>query len=120
MKRFEIITEADARVIETGETIALVRGGHIMPLAADTLRERRVTVIADDRLEAAETDLSPKADIRKVAIGSDHAGLKLKAAITAALRSKGMIVDVLGTLTPEPVDYPDTAARVARAVARGE
>jgi ribose 5-phosphate isomerase B len=29
-------------------------------------------------------------------------------------------VDDLGTLTPEPVDYPDTAGRVARSVARGE
>jgi ribose 5-phosphate isomerase B len=29
-------------------------------------------------------------------------------------------VDDLGTLTPDPVDYPDTASRVAKAVARGE
>ena len=39
MKRFEIITEADARVLEIGETVALRPGGHIKPLAADTLRE---------------------------------------------------------------------------------
>jgi ribose 5-phosphate isomerase B len=29
-------------------------------------------------------------------------------------------VDDLGTLTTDPVDYPDTAARVAKSVARGE
>ena len=34
--------------------------------------------------------------------------------------AKGIAVDDLGTLTAEPVDYPDTAARVAKSVARGE
>jgi ribose 5-phosphate isomerase B len=60
------------------------------------------------------------APVRRVAIGSDHSGLALKSAIVAALRGKGIAVDDLGTLTAEPVDYPDTAARVARSVARGE
>jgi hypothetical protein len=43
MKKFEIITEADARVLARGETVELTRGGHITPLAADTLKERRIT-----------------------------------------------------------------------------
>src|SRR6187397_1077984 len=120
MKSFEIITEADARVLEIGETIVLKKGGHVTPLAADTLAARRITVLADDRLQSADENLAPVAAIRRVAIGSDHGGLALKAAITAALRGKGVAVDDLGTLTPDPVDYPDTAARVARAVARGE
>jgi ribose 5-phosphate isomerase B len=120
MKRFEIITEADARVLDIGETVALGPGGHVTPLAADTLKARRVTVLADDRLDRADENLAPPAEIRRVAIGSDHGGLALKAAITAALRSKGLSVDDLGTLTPDPVDYPDTASRVAKAVARGE
>jgi ribose 5-phosphate isomerase B len=120
MKSFEIITEADARVLEIGETVSLKKGGHITPLAADTLAARRITVTADDRLQSADENLAPAATIRKVAIGSDHGGVKLKAAITAALRGRGVAVDDLGTLTAEPVDYPDTAARVARAVARGE
>jgi ribose 5-phosphate isomerase B len=46
--------------------------------------------------------------------------LSLKRAITAGLRGKGLAVDDLGTLTADPVDYPDTAARVAKSVARGE
>ena len=36
MKRFSIVTEADARVLEYGSTVELVRGGHVTPLAADT------------------------------------------------------------------------------------
>jgi ribose 5-phosphate isomerase B len=120
MKTFDIITEADARLLDVGESIALRKGGHVTPLAADTLRERRVTVVSDGELGRAEDGLAPVADIRRVAIGSDHSGLLLKAAIVAALRGKGIAVDDLGTLTPEPVDYPDTAARVAKSVARGE
>jgi ribose 5-phosphate isomerase B len=120
MKRFEIITEADARVLDYGETVTLIKGGHVTPLAADTLKARRVTVLADGVVDRSDEGLAPVQDIRRLAIGSDHTGLSLKAAITAALRGKGMAVDDLGTLTAEAVDYPDTAARVARCVSRGE
>lgn len=120
MKQFEIITEADARLLDVGETVALRTGGHVTPLAADTLKARRVTVVRDAVLDRSEEGLAPASDIRRIAIGSDHGGLALKAAIVAALRAKGLAVDDLGTLTADPVDYPDTAARVAKAVARGE
>lgn len=120
MKRFDIITEADARLFEIGETVALRKGGHVTPLAADTLRARRVTVVAEDVLDRSDEGLAPVAEIRRIVIGSDHTGLSLKAAIVAALRGKGLAVEDLGTLTADPVDYPDTAARVAKSVARGE
>ena len=48
MKTFQIITEADARLLTPGETVTLARRGHITPLAQDTLRERRIVVLADD------------------------------------------------------------------------
>lgn len=120
MKKFEIITEADARVLARGETVELARGGHITPLAADTLRERRVTVVRDGQVSAEEASLAPRADIRTVAIASDHSGVKLRTALVAFLRGRGLAVQDLGTDGPDPVDYPDTAASVARAVARGE
>ena len=120
MKRFDIITESDARVLDVGETVALRKGGHITPLAADTLKARRVTVESEELVDRSDDGLAPVANIRRVAIGSDHSGLPLKGAIITALRGKGIAVDDLGTLTADPVDYPDTAARVARSVARGE
>jgi ribose 5-phosphate isomerase B len=120
MKRFDIITEADARSLDMGETVALAKGGRVTPLAADTLKDRRITVLAEDLVERSQEGLAPAADIRRVAIGSDHTGLALKGAIIAALRAKGIAVDDVGTLTAEPVDYPDTAGRVARCVSRGE
>jgi hypothetical protein len=75
MKTFEIITEADARVLERGETVMLVRAGHVTPLAQDTLQERRVTVIRDGHASADEAALAPKADVRSVAIASDEGGV---------------------------------------------
>jgi ribose 5-phosphate isomerase B len=55
----------------------------------------------------------------KVAIAADHAGFALKRDLIPALRSVGHTVEDLGTHTPEPVDYPDTARDVARAVVSG-
>ena len=120
MKEFEIITEADARVLPAGETVALKRGGHITPLAQDTLNERRVTVVHQGRVSAAAAALAPRADIRSVAVGSDHAGATLRKAVVAFLRGRGLAVDDLGADGPGPVDYPDIAAAVGRLVARGE
>ena len=120
MKQFDIITEADARVLEAGETVLLKRGGHITPLAEDTLRERRVVVVREGRVSADEASLVPVADVRTVAVASDHAGVPLRKKITALLRSRGLSVADLGTDGTAPVDYPDTAAAVADAVARHE
>jgi len=94
-------------------------GGHITPLALDTLRERRVTVLRD-LPDPDAAGLMPAADIRRVALGSDHSGVALKATIRDDLRSRGLAVEDIGTHTTEAVDYPDIAAQVARLVARGE
>jgi ribose 5-phosphate isomerase B len=56
----------------------------------------------------------------KIVIGSDHAGLRLKAAIKQFLTEAGHEVLDLGPETPEAVDYPIYAFRVARAVTAGE
>lgn len=121
MKRFDIITEADARTIDVGTTVELAQGGHVTPLAKDTLASRRVTVIPAGSFDASlPADLAPAADIRRVAIGSDHNGIVMKRALTEHLRGRAVAVQDMGTGTSDPVDYPDVAAAVARAVARGE
>lgn len=56
----------------------------------------------------------------KVAIGSDHAGLELKAAIVELLRQRGVEVEDVGTQGNDSVDYPDFASQVARKVGAGE
>jgi len=120
MKRFDIITEADARALPRGEPVMLTRGGHVTPLAHDTLRERRIEVVREGRASADEAALAPRADVRTVAIASDHTGVALRHALVAFLRGRGLAVNDLGVEGGEPVDYPDVAASVARLVARGE
>ncbi len=121
MKAYEIITESDARVIEYGATVELAPGGHITPLARDTLKERRITVVPLGTTDATlPADLAPVAEIRRLAIGSDHSGLALKADLVPWLRGQGLAVEDVGTHTKDPVDYPDIAAAVARQVVRKE
>jgi|SRR5687768_14897523 ribose 5-phosphate isomerase B len=119
MKRFQMITEADARALDYGSTVVLVAGGHVTPLAQDTLKARRISIVRDGQDVDAES-LAPKADIRTVAIASDHSGVALKKAILQHLRGRGIAVHDLGTNTSEPVDYPDTAGAAAVQVSRGE
>jgi ribose 5-phosphate isomerase B len=54
-----------------------------------------------------------------VAIAADHAGYALKQELIPSLRSLGYEVEDLGTHGPEPVDYPDVAENLARAVLSG-
>ena len=119
MKRFQMITEADARVLDYGSTVILVAGGHVTPLARDTLKERRVTIVRDGTDVDVES-LAPPSEIRTVAIASDHTGVALKKAILQHLRGRGVAVHDLGTDTTDPVDYPDTAVSAAVQVSRGE
>jgi len=120
MKRFEIITETDARVLDRGDTVMLAKGGHVTPLAADTLRERKVTLVHEGGAAADSASLVPKSDIRVVAVASDHTGIKLRKSLVEFLRGRGLTVQDLGTEGPDAVDYPDVAAAVADAVARRE
>ena len=119
MKRYDIITEADARQLDIGSTVSLSKGGHITPLALDTLRERRINVLRDV-IEVDLASLAPTAEIRRIAIGSDHTGVALKSALRDMLRGSGLAVEDIGTNGTDPVDYPDIAAQVARLVARHE
>ncbi|HKB11073.1 MAG TPA: RpiB/LacA/LacB family sugar-phosphate isomerase [Vicinamibacterales bacterium] len=118
MKRFDIITESDARVLPRGEPVMLARGGHVTPLAQDTLKERRIAIVHEGRAAPEEAALAPPAEIRSVAIASDHTGIKLRQMLTAWLRGRALAVADLGTDSADAVDYPDVAASVARLVAR--
>jgi len=55
----------------------------------------------------------------KVIIGSDHRGLAIKAALKECVQGLGMAVEDAGPYTDGSADYPEFAAKVARAVASG-
>ena len=55
----------------------------------------------------------------RIAIGSDHAGFRLKEHLKGVLKDGGHDVIDLGTDSEEPVDYPPICAGVGKEVAAG-
>jgi ribose 5-phosphate isomerase B len=55
----------------------------------------------------------------RIGLGADHAGFPLKDHLATTLADAGHAVTDFGTHSTDPVDYPDFAAKVARAVATG-
>lgn len=55
-----------------------------------------------------------------IAIGCDHGGLGIKNAIVEYFKTAGVEYKDFGTYTPDSVDYPEYAYKVATAVANGE
>ena len=55
----------------------------------------------------------------KIVVGSDHAGFPLKQEMAGLLRDLGHEVLDVGTHSTAPVDYPDSAEAVGRAVVDG-
>ena len=56
----------------------------------------------------------------RVAIGSDHRGLKPKDFAKRVLAESGHVPEDFGSYTEDSVDYPDIALKVGKAVANGE
>ncbi len=56
----------------------------------------------------------------KVAVACDHAGFPLKDIVLDAVRKSGHDPVDLGTHSTQPVDYPDIAENLGRAIQRGE
>ncbi|MFC1916109.1 ribose 5-phosphate isomerase B [Chloroflexota bacterium] len=56
----------------------------------------------------------------KIAVGCDHNALDLKNTICQFLKNKGVEYRDFGTMSREPVDYPDIAKVVAETIVRGE
>jgi ribose 5-phosphate isomerase B len=56
----------------------------------------------------------------KLAVASDHAGVALKQHVAQDLRAQAHQVIDLGSNSPDPVDYPDYAEKVANAILRRE
>ena len=56
----------------------------------------------------------------RIAIGSDHSGVTLKALLLSHLEGRGFEVEDFGTDSEQSVDYPDFARPVAEAVAGGK
>ncbi len=106
-----VVTEADVRAAAaTGHTLALPAGAVVTPAARDLARQLGVAF--------QEPGGSP-APRQVVALGADHGGFPMKEQLKPVLEGLGCEVLDCGTHGTDPVDYPDLAVAVARAVAAG-
>lgn len=56
----------------------------------------------------------------KIAVACDHAGFPLKSTVLDAVREAGYEMIDLGTYDADPVDYPDLADKLGRAIQSGQ
>ncbi|MEP7272916.1 MAG: ribose 5-phosphate isomerase B, partial [Acidobacteriota bacterium] len=106
----DVITELDLRDLSQGRSLIVREDAIITPSAKDLIRERGIDVQIRTRRESALR-------YRLIAVGSDHGGFAMKEQIKVLLSELGHKCRDFGTYSEDPVDYPDIAHAVARAVA---
>ncbi|MFT7486949.1 MAG: ribose 5-phosphate isomerase B [Candidatus Paceibacteria bacterium] len=115
----EVADAAPSTLITAEDLAGTPPGGHfVLPAGA------RMTALAEEEawnrgIEWRAESTSQSGSLR-VAIGADHGGYPIKEEIKGWLRQLGHQPLDLGTHGTDAVDYPDFAAAVASAVARGE
>ncbi|MFL6468360.1 MAG: ribose 5-phosphate isomerase B [Pyrinomonadaceae bacterium] len=57
---------------------------------------------------------------KRIALGADHAGFEEKELLKKTLDDIGVDYEDMGTDSPDSVDYPDYAKKVADAVSKGD
>jgi len=138
MARVRVITERDVRREAKGGARELdTTGAVVTPSARDAATRAGVALKGANGLRtalkqpAAAVDQKPDVSstttasksiwptTRLIALGADHGGVAVRDAIAARLRELGHSVTDHGTSGTNPVDYPDYAVAVARAVASG-
>jgi ribose 5-phosphate isomerase B len=107
-----LISEEDIRPLAVGATLLISEKALVTPLAADLVRDRRITL----QRSATTADGRPK--FRRIALGADHGGFEMKEVLKKVLDELGYPYQDFGTNSTAAVDYPDFAQAVALAVAR--
>jgi RpiB/LacA/LacB family sugar-phosphate isomerase len=107
----QVVTAEDVLAVPPGGELSASVGAVITPWAHEVAASRGVRIVT-----------GPAAATRPgtVAVGADHGGFPLKELVKAHLTRLGWRFRDLGTFSTEPVDYPDVALAVARAVQGGE
>ncbi len=114
----KLITEADilALIKSGGSELVVGKDVVISPLAQDRIRQNKIKIVTQASVDSAFiSSANPK-----IAIGSDHTGVKAKKVLFDYLKNKGLDIIDVGTFTEDAVDYPDIAFNVANKVKIGE
>jgi ribose 5-phosphate isomerase B len=106
----EIVTVQDVQAVPPGGELSAGAGAIVTPWAQEVAATRGVRIVLGPVAQAALT----------VAVGADHGGFALKEQVKSHLTRLGHRFRDLGTFSTDPVDYPDVALAVAKAVRAGD
>jgi len=117
----KLITEDDVvKAIKRGSKVIVAEKGSIItPLALDMIRNKKLTII-EKEIHDYSSSSSVKFPFKKIAIGSDHTGFKVKNVLIKYLTEKSYQVYDLGTMDEKSCDYPDFAEAVSEKVQQGK
>jgi ribose 5-phosphate isomerase B len=106
----DIVTAEDVRSAPPGGEVTASAGAIVTPWARELARTRGVRIVLGTAV----------AGTPMVAVGADHGGFALKEDVKGHLTRMGYHFHDYGTFSTDPVDYPDIALTVARAVQSGD
>ena len=114
----DLVSVEDLASIPDGGVLRVPQGARVTPLAREEAFRRRIGLTSTGRVDS---EACPRAgQPLRVAIGCDHGGFAMKLDVLSWVRELGHRPVDFGTHDENPVDYPDIAAKVARAVADGQ
>jgi len=106
----DIVTAEDVQSVPPGGELSASLGAIVTPWAREVAAARNVRIVHGPTTPGSLV----------VAVGADHGGFPLKEEVKSHLTRLGYRFHDLGTFSTDPVDYPDIALAVARAVRAGD
>ena len=120
----KVITEREILELEKQGIKVLIKTKDtiITPLALDRIRFSKFTIFEKEEIHSEQINQSlnnNQTSVKRIIIGSDHTGFKLKNILIKYLIEKGYQVTDAGTFDEEPCDYPDYAKIVGKSISKG-
>ena len=119
----KLITEDDVRkIVKEGRNVIVIgKDTVVTPLALDMIHTNIMTVVEKEptgnNLNIGEQNAT--ASSKRISIGSDHTGFKMKNILIKYLGERGFQLNDEGTFDEKSCDFPDFAKAVALKVATG-
>ncbi|NNJ53791.1 MAG: hypothetical protein HKP17_11525, partial [Ignavibacteriaceae bacterium] len=95
----KLITEEDVKAIEKQGSNVLIKTENciVTPLALDRIRQRKIIIVEKSSSDINQTQNANLPTIKRIAIGSDHTGFKVKNFLLKYLSDKGYKLQDFGT-----------------------
>ena len=121
----KVITEQDILGLEKQGIKVIVKSADtiLTPLALDRVRFSKFTIVEKENSQTESSAIlynNPGTLGKKIIIGSDHTGFRLKNILIKYFIEKGYQVTDAGTFDEKPCDYPDFVKIVAKSVSTGD